>query len=243
MQQSLMPLLFVLPFLSAAGADEAQPARKTEALFSDDFSAGMDRWWVEGGQSVRVEDGRLHVAADPPAGEKGHVATVWCKQPIDGDVRITCAAHVVSSSVEANNINFFLFYSDPSGKPLEETAPQRADADYRDYHELHGYIVTYLNGGREDADSDNPRARIRIRRCPGFELLEETFAHHCEAGRTYRFEIVRQGKRLTVRVDGKKLLEAEDLEPHRSGHFGLRTFRTRLWWDDIRVERIEPACR
>ena len=68
-------------------------------------------WWVEGGESVEVIDGRLHVAADPPEHRgPGYVATIWHRTPIDGDVRITFEAQVLRSSRRANNINFFLFY-------------------------------------------------------------------------------------------------------------------------------------
>ena len=80
-------------------------------------------------------------------------------------------------------------------------------------------------------------ARFRMRKCPGFHLLTETFAYHCRQGVTYRAEIVKRGGRITFGVDGTTYLDCEDEEPWREGLIGLRTFRTDLWWDRIRVER------
>jgi len=39
-------------------------------------------------------------------------------------------------------------------------------------------------------------------------------------------------------VDGQYLLGVREPEPHESGLIGLRTFRTYLWWDNIRVARV-----
>jgi hypothetical protein len=211
------------------------------ALIDETFSDGMNDWWVEGGEQVWVEDGRLHMKADPPERGPGFVCTAWHRTPISGNVRIEFDAHVVSSAIDANNINFFFFYSDPSGKPLFETREDRADADYRKYHDLNGYIVTFLkdfrNEGGEHPDG-SAKARFRLRRCPGFNLLTETFASHCEAGVTYHCEIVRRDGRITFSVDGKTYLEADDPDPLNEGLIGLRTFRTYLWWDNIRVTRL-----
>lgn len=207
-------------------------------LLDEQFDLGMDGWWVEGGERVWVEGGRLHVDADP-AKDGPRAATVWARQPISGDVKVTFDAHIVSSSVNVNNINLFLFYSDPAGKPLEATAPQRIDGEYNRYHALNGYIFTFVNEPRKDAAEGGP-ARARMRRCPGFHLLTETRQHHCRAGHTYQFEIIRRGGKLSFSVDGRQLLTADDPHPHREGLLGLRTFRTYLWWDNIRVEQL-PA--
>jgi len=43
----------------------------------EDFSRGMANWWVEGGERVWVENGRLQMKADPATGTAGNVATVW----------------------------------------------------------------------------------------------------------------------------------------------------------------------
>ena len=40
---------------------------KPDILLYEDFSEGMENWWAEGGVRTWVEDGRLHVDADPEA--------------------------------------------------------------------------------------------------------------------------------------------------------------------------------
>ncbi|MGC9318080.1 MAG: DUF1961 family protein [Armatimonadota bacterium] len=215
-----------------------------DAIFAEDFEDGMDGWWVEGGERVWVEDGRLHVRADPPEGSDApYVATVWHERPFEGDLKIEYDAHVISSSAGVNNINFFFYYSYPGDRTLFDTREERADADYAKYHELPGYIVTFLKDTREESlalPADEQPARVRIRRCPGFHLLDETYQYHCRTGRTYHCQIVKRGDQVTFSVDGNALLTAtDDLgEPHTRGLIGLRTFRTNLWWDNIRISRF-----
>lgn len=198
----------------------------------EDFSRGMLDWWSEGGERVAVEYGRLHVSADNPKVPGGAVATVWHRTPHPGDFEMELDAHVVSSTPGANNINLFFSYSDPSGVPLQETRAKRHTADYSLYHKLNGYIVTFLN----DTDARTGKARIRIRRNPGFRLLAETYGYHCRAGRTYHLRVTKRGGEIRFAVDGRELLKAADPEPLAGGQFGLRTYRTHLWWDNIRLE-------
>ncbi len=212
-----------------------------EILFFEDFEqAGSEvpnGWWVEGGEKVWVEDGHLRVKSDPPEkGAPGYVCTVWHETPISGDVQVDFDAHVVSSTLDVNNINFFLFYTHPSGKSLYETREARENGAYSHYHDLNGYIFTFLNDTHNDLEED--RARIRMRRCPGFTLLTETYDSHCRQGITYHVTITRKDGHLTFAVDGKVYLEATDPEPWREGLFGLRTYHTDLWWDNIRITRL-----
>lgn len=213
------------------------------AGFHEDFSRGMENWWVEGGERVWVQEGRLHVKADNPKTAGGGVATVWCKIPHSGDYELEAEAHVVSSSIDANNINLFLNYRDPSGRPLFETRASRATADYKLYHNLEGYIITFLNdakaeGGRNPDGST--KGRIRVRRCPGFELLSEKFEGECRQGVTYKLRVRKSGGDITFYVNGQEVLRARDSQPLGEGLLGLRTYRTYLWWDNIRITPLPP---
>jgi hypothetical protein len=184
-----------------------------------------------------------------PAGEidkdrsniSGFAGTVWTDCVLSGDVRVEVDAHIVGSHQGVNNINLFLFYSDPSGRPLEETRASRASGDYRLYHDLNGYIVTFLQDWPDQRQVDsqgNPYARIRLRRCPGFQLMSENHACQCREGVTYHLVFTRQGGKLTFAVDGNVLGEAADAEPFKEGRLGFRTYRTELWWDNLRVTRL-----
>ncbi len=209
-------------------------------ILLEDFSQGMDRWWVEGGERVWIEDGRLRVKADPDGNGRGRVATVWCKVPLPADVRIEFDAHVIKSSLDVNNINFFFCYSDPSGRPLFDTRQERAAGEYKLYHNLNGYIFTFLKDAGHEAGlraDGSAKARFRMRRCPGFKLMAQTFGYHCEAGRTYHVTVTKRGGELTYAVDGTVYLQQTDPQPLPGGLLGLRTFRTDLWWDNIKVRR------
>ncbi len=207
-------------------------------LFADDFSQGMTNWWVEGGEKVWVENHSLHMKADPAEGQPGHVCTAWCREWFPGNIKVTFDAHVIQSGIDANNINFFLCYSDPSGKPLNETRADRREADYASYHQLNGYIFTYLNDfhGEAETYADGSRkARIRIRRCPGFNLLSEKYDYHCRQDITYGIEVIKKDNRLTIDVDGAASLNARDAHPLSGGYMGFRTFRTYLKWSNVTV--------
>jgi hypothetical protein len=133
--------------------------------WTESFDHGMADWWAEGGERVWIEDGRLHVRADAPAVAGGGVATVWSRRPLPSDFEIELDAHVIASSTEVNNINLFFCYSDPSGRSLYSTRESRHSAAYNLYHQLNGYIATFVKEAGE--------ARIRLRRNPGFSLLAE----------------------------------------------------------------------
>ncbi|MFW6039178.1 MAG: DUF6250 domain-containing protein [bacterium] len=225
-------------------AAEVQEEPEGELILHEDFSDGMENWWVEGGQETWVKDGRLHMRANTEEPrDLGCVATAWHKQKISGDVRVEFQAHVIDSKIGANNINFFLFYSDPSDKPLYETRHRRTSADYSLDPDLNGYIFTFLRdrhlslGAGPDGQ---PKARFRMRRCPGSELIDEAGdPMGVQEGQTYQITIERRDGTLTYSVDGEQYMQAEDDEPHESGLLGLRTFCTYLWWDNIKVYSLD----
>ena len=205
-------------------------------LFFEDFSKGMDNWWVEGSRNICVKDNRLYVNTDSEMSDNV-VCTVWCKKKFPPDIQVEYDAHIVQSSIGVNNINFFLSYSDPSGRPLYETKGNRASGNYKLYHNLNGNIFTYLSGGTNPNGS--PRARFRIRHNPGFKLLAEIYDYHCVQGKTYHVKITKRGGNLKIEVDGKVYLNAVDDNTCGSGLIGLRTYQTYLWWDNIEVKGLK----
>jgi hypothetical protein len=157
-------------------------------------------------------------------------------------VRFT--AEAVHSHIGANNLNFFLHYSDPSGGDLYDSRGDRGDGEYVKYHELTGYILTYLrdrHGEAEPGPDGEPVGRMRIRRCPGFRLLAEHYGYHCRTGRAYRIAVEKRGSTLSFDVDGEVRLEADDPDPLVGGHLGFRTFRTHVRWSKLCVEPLEQA--
>ncbi len=238
-------LMMLLAGLALAAPLTAQPAEdpKPEGrlIFSEDFEdypdgAMPEGWWAEGPEYVGVEQGRLRIKSDPPIPGRGvgDNCSMFHRQKFSGDLRIRFDAHITSSSIASHNINFFLFYSHPNGQPLEASREERALGSYPLYHDLNGYIFTFVNHKKTDD------GRFRIRRCPGFELLDEAFTYHCRVGQTYQVELTRRGHELSIAVDGRHMLTATDEKPiWQEGLLGLRTYRCDMWWDNIKVWQLD----
>ncbi len=213
-----------------------------EILFEERFRRGLDEWWVEGGEAVWTDAKEgLHVLADSGEPGKGHVCTVWCKRRFPPDISVEFDARVVESSIDANNLNFFLGFAGPAGFDLYATRGERADGAYSRYHELPGYIFTFLNdrhGESSPAPDGLPTARFRIRRCPGFRLLAERYGYRCREGEVYHVTISAVAGRLSLAVDGEEPLEAVDQEPLPGGYLAFRTFRTHAVWSDLVVRSL-----
>ena len=218
-----------------------------DLLYSEHFGKYKDGsgvaggWWVEGGERVWIDGGRLRVKANPAKQEgSDHVCTVWNKQAFSGDLEVSFRTCVLDSTNKANNINFFLCFSEAEGGDLYESRGLRKDGASSHYHGLNGYIFTFLNDRHGESTEDGARckpARFRIRRCPGFHLLTEVYDYHCRKGVIYDVRIIKRGGEISFAVDGKVYLETADPDPWEGGWIGLRTFQTDLWWDEIRISR------
>jgi hypothetical protein len=214
---------------------------KETLIYQDDFSEPLDKnWWVEGSQKTWIEDGELHVKADPPEKGVGCWATVWLKKTLPANVRIEVDCEVLESHSDSNNINFFISYLDPTGKSLEETKDQRPVSEYELYHEMNGYIITFLNDKTtsEKYPDGTAKARIRMRRCPGFQLLTEKYDYHSRRNVSYHFKMTKRGGHLHLNIDGKDWLETTDAAPFGGGYFGFRTFRTYLKYKSLKIYEI-----
>ena len=211
------------------------PVTKERIIFNESFNYPDGElpaiWWSEGDVG-RIKDGRLFVDADK---DSLGVSTVWLDREFSGDVRVEFDAHIVSSRDTANNINCFLFYSDPRGRDLRASKEDRASGAYKYYHSLNGYIFTYLANGNPE------EARVRLRFNPGFELLDENFGYECKTGTTYRVQITRKNNHFEYRVNGKELTNTvgKQAVSHEAGLFGFRTWHTCLWWDNLVITQLE----
>lgn len=216
-------------------------------LWQEDFSARPETawgelpegWWLEGGAGgarARVHQGRLWVDAgrrEVPG------ATVWLDRTFSGEIEVEFDVRVVASVGEVNNMNFFFLFDDSSGVGLRVSSDERTAGRYPAYHSgrLRGTILTFLT------DPENrSAARVRLRQVPPFDpVLAEYTGYHAKAGRTYRLHLVRAGGRLTVRIDGRTLIDVADPRPDSAGLIGFRTWRTEVWWDNLVVRRVAPA--
>lgn len=231
--------VLILVLLLAMGFQSCRVDNK-QVLFEDDFDYPDGElpalYWAEGTERVKIVDKRLQIDATPDVNNPGDVqSTIWLNKEFSGDVHIEFDAHVIAAPKHENNINFFLFYSDPEGRALEETRQERTSAQYKLYHGLKGYIFTYV------ANGDPDQGRFRLRDNPGFNLLDEYNGFECRASKTYHIEIIKKDNRLQYLVDGNVFLDVVDDKfenAHNEGLIGFRTWRTALWFDNLKVSRI-----
>ncbi len=212
-----------------------------QKIYADDFHS-MDNYWIEGGEDAWVAENRLYQKANPPDKSGAGVSTIWCKTKFPENVEIHVHACVIESVIGANNINLFLSYSDTVNRSLFETRHERTDGDYTHYHALNGYIFTFLRDWqrtqKDKAMEDEPEARYRMRRCPGFHLMTEKYGDKNEAGVVYLLTIRKYHEVLSFAVNGNTILEGKDPTPLTGGAFGFRTFHTFLWWSGLEVYEL-----
>ena len=188
------------------------------------------RWWSEG-VPASVKNGRMFVDADMM---KPQVSTIWLDREFSGNLCIEFDVFIVSSQELSNNLNFFLNYSHPDGTPLRSTMNERMDGNYNHYHKLNGYIFTHLANGTEVP------ARFRFRYNPGFELLDELFTYECKLETLYNIKIIKKDNRFQYWANGQLIIdkEIEDALLHKKGLIGFRTWRTSLWWDNLKITQL-----
>lgn len=190
-----------------------------------------DQFWSEGCQGV-IRDGRLFIDADTIA---PRASSVWLNRELTGNISIEFDVYLVSSADDANNINLFFMYSNPSGTPLKETAHQRRDGLYRRYHELQGYIVTNVTNG------DSASIRYRFRKNPGFRLLKQAHSARNNRKQKIHITILKMENHIEYREDDQKIFDVTDSEEtgqYNSGLFGFRTWHTAMEIDNLVIKRI-----
>lgn len=188
-------------------------------------------FWSEG-CTATIKNGRLFIDADTTGPRQ---SSVWLDKELKGDLSIEFDVHLVSSSDDANNINLFFMYGDPSGKPLRQSAQQREDGAYKRYHSLKGYIITNVTNG------DTSEIRYRFRKNPGFKLISEAHEARKSRKQTIHITLIKKGNRIEYWEDQNKVFDVLNTgtEPQYSkGLFGFRTWHTALEIDDLLIKPI-----
>lgn len=196
---------------------------EVDLIFEESFD-DLSNWTVESTCTPYIENKSL---VWPCAGEKG-MGTIWCNQRFDGPTLVT---YEVTSFEGMQNINFFAYASHP--EDLLETTEERTGR-YNEYHNFQNYIVTFLT-------NDEPEWRVRFRKDPGFELLSETYvAMDTATGKSHHMAyLFEENGSFTLFVDQQKILTAkEGSGAYRSGHHGLRTWRSKLKYKNFKVYAI-----
>jgi hypothetical protein len=238
LHQSLLYLIAMLSLVLSSCVDhQARPHAPSIHLGSliaaDNFENGLGQWVIEleQGGSVTAEQGTLEI--DVPAG-----ATLWFKQELISPVAITFEATAVDAggpNDRVSDINTFWMASN-----RERTAPfkeQRSGA-FAEYNDLLTYYVGL--GG-------NWNTTTRFRRYIGHAELRPLLPEHdlsspdalITANRKQTIVLVANENRIEYWRDGVRLLQYDDPAPYTGGWFAIRTTRSHLRIERLRIHRLE----
>ena len=232
----LLALLGAIGPASAASADASSVALDGETWTATELAhetfadaAWRNRWVVEGDAACEARDGHLNiVTSNQPDSKKS--ATLWWREPLPDNILIEMTAGAdLPAEENAANLNLIFHAREPDGRPYQFG---RSSA-YADYHKIPNYIVT-LTGGFQEGWS-------RVRRDPGFTILSEEKSTRSEPGRTYKIRAMITAGRIRYWLDGRLIHDARDPQPLPGGHFALRTWRSRVWWSDLRIAALTRA--
>jgi hypothetical protein len=215
-----------VPTIALPARLQNEGARWTETeIARETFGADWQKRWVlEGNANLSVRDGRLHVVSPE--------STLWWREPLPADVAIELTAGVDGSADEnAANLNLILHARELDGASYRFGR----SAKYEEYHSVPNYIAT-LTGGFQPGWA-------RLRRNPGFTILSENTSIRSVAGGTYRIKLLVAGGQLRYWLDGRLVHDVVDPRPLKGGHFALRTWRSRVWWSDIRFASVGRAVK
>jgi hypothetical protein len=173
-----------------------------------------------------VTGGNLQIHRNPEA-PTTCAATIWYRPDLPPGLLIRFRARPVPPA-KGNyaNLNLFLCAREADGSELRFGRSGR----YAHYHEIPNYIVTFVGGESKGGWS-------RVRRDPGFRIVSES-PIRSEVGTEYFIVVTLCDGVLRYYIDGKRIHRFADPDPLPAGKFGLRTFRTDGWWDDVDIGRV-----
>ena len=214
--------------LTLAGCQSFSDSR---LLHSDDF-ANLDRWVIEAEHAdarVTVHDGALDI--DTPAG-----ITLWFEPRLEGPLEIEFEATAVAEggpNDEVSDLNVFWMASNRDG-----SAPFGRTGRFEDYNDLVTYYVG-LGGNRNtttrfrryigDAER-RPLLPEHDLTSPDVLLVPET---------KQKITLMADRNRIEYKRDGRALFQFDDPQPYTQGWFALRTTKSHLRIERLRIRRLD----
>jgi len=149
-------------------------------------------------------------------------ATAWIRQEFPADLVIEYQASLREPK-GGNNLNLFFCGKGDNGGPLE---PSNRTGAYGDYKVIPNYLMTFVS------------VYTRLRKDPGFHLLNENKNVCAEIGQDYRIKVIKRGGRIQCLINDELVHDHVDEDPHGEGWVGLRTWHTNVTYDALRIYRI-----
>jgi hypothetical protein len=193
-------------------------------LLRQGIGADFDDWFEEGlGRFSMPRPGVMEVDAV----EGGYTAFLRTELPDDLLVRYRCTTLPPQGQ---NNINIISHCQPPErGEwPIVEAGR------YKGYREMPNYIVTFVGGYNEFEGVRECDGRQRLRRNPGFALIDEKEVYPSDLERPYEITFTVLGGRVRYYIDGQKVFDWQDPEPITGGgFFAFRTYKTHEVYEDL----------
>jgi len=188
-------------------------------------------WFQEGPAKIEVRDGGFYIDATAGGYSAFHVKAFPAKML----AQYTC--RVLPSENSWHNVNI-ISHCQPK---QQGTWPIVENGEYKGYRELDNYIVTFLKANDEErAQSGGCTGRQRLRRNPGFRLVDEKLIHPSEPEVDYRITFAAQDGRLRYWIGDQLIFDWTDPEPITGeGYFALRTWQTVSVYKDICVLALD----
>jgi hypothetical protein len=222
----------------AATANRGSAPALGTVLAKDNFQDGLQQWSIELEQpgTARAVDGVLEI--DVPAG-----ATLWFKPELSGSIAIVFDATAIAAggpNDRVSDLNVFWMARNKDGEPAPFAQPRSgAFADYND-------LLTYYVGL-----GGNSNTTTRFRRYIGDPVSRPLLPEHdlstpeflLTPNHSQTIMLVADGPRIEYWRDGVRLLQYEDTSPYTRGWFAIRTVRSHLRIERLRVHRVGEGSR
>ncbi len=200
-------------------------------LHSDDFHDARN-WVLESEQPARVVAGKGVLDIDTPAG-----LTLWFKPRLEGPVKIEFEATAISAggpNDEVSDLNVFWMASNRDGSA---PFPSFRNGRFSAYNDLLTYYVGL--GGNRNTTS-------RFRRYIGDAELRPLLPEHdlmapealLVPNKKQKITLIADRTRIEYKRDGQTLFRLDDPQPYSQGWFALRTTRSHLRIERLRITSL-----
>lgn len=183
------------------------------------------RWWVE--------DGKLRGHWGPGGSD------LWSRDVFDGDIHVAFTATLLPPDPAwtkadlpegGKNINLRFLVQGPQGGDIIEAYPalgkaQQGPNGVGDDQYL-GYFFTFTH------------THARLRRSPGYDKVSEDLAAIPQIGRAYHIEAIKIANCLRYYLDGERIHDYTDPQPHTTGRLGLTLWRSAVSIENFHVSRV-----
>ena len=163
--------------------------------------------------------------------------TAFIRKPLPADLLVRYRCKTLPPD-GMNNINLISHCQPP--RPGEWPIVELGR--YKGYREMPNYIVTFVSGKNEFEGIRECPGRQRLRRNPGFALIEEREDVPSELGRQYEITFTALRGRLRYYIDGRKVFDWQDPQPITGeGFFAFRTYKTHEVYSDLLILGLEES--